>query len=75
VAQEVKKLAIGSTQAIAKVNKVLEEIHNSIKNVDENGQKTSSMAAEQARAINEISGAMATVADKATHLNDISKIL
>ncbi|HEY3425959.1 MAG TPA: methyl-accepting chemotaxis protein, partial [Negativicutes bacterium] len=75
VAQEVKKLAIRSTQAIAKVNKVLEEINNSIKNVDENGQKTSSMAAEQARAINEISGAMATIADKATHLNDISKNL
>jgi hypothetical protein len=33
------------------------------------------MAAEQARAINEISGAMATIADKATHLNDISKNL
>ncbi len=75
VAEEVKKLASGSTEAVTKVNQILKDIDSRVKDVDNKIQHTSSLAAEQARAIAEINHASAAVAETATRLQEISKSL
>ncbi|WP_371375203.1 methyl-accepting chemotaxis protein [Sporomusa aerivorans] len=75
VAEEVKKLATGSTEAVTKVNQILKDIDSRVKNVDDKIQHTSSMAAEQARAVTEINQASTAVAETATRLQEISKLL
>jgi GAF domain-containing protein len=75
VAEEVKKLANGSTEAVTKVNQILKDIDSRVKDVDNKIQHTSSLAAEQARAIAEINNASAAVAETATRLQEISKSL
>lgn len=75
VAEEVKKLATGSNEAVMKVNDILKDIDSRVKSVDDKIQYTSSMATEQARAVSEINKASAAVADTAMHLQEVSREL
>lgn len=75
VAEEVKKLAAGSTEAVTKVNDILKEIDIKVQSVKEKIRHTSSMATEQARATSEMQYAIADVAETAAKLREISKAL
>lgn len=75
VADEVKKLANGSSDAVKKISGVLKNLQSNIKDVDEKINVTKSMSQEQARATHEISGAIQEVAQNASRLYEMSKNL
>jgi len=75
VAEEIRKLASNSTQAVKEIQKVLEEIRKDVQAMYDQLAVISGISQEQAQSTHEAAGALETLSVTAMNLRELAEII